>query len=169
MLVHALLTGNAAVVQTRRSEQNSAIHRRFVCWHLPTRTPRATHVQNRRYQRAQGVFAKGNWHRNVKVSIFLNRNASKRSFALMKSLRVLHSTRYALVIHCRRSFELAHFLKCDSIATVATAFRSQSLFTKFGMQTLYQLAYSEYSKNGDIVFKVCSVSLGIENALRRVV
>jgi hypothetical protein len=44
---------------------------------------------------------------------------------------------------------LARFLNCDSVATTATAFRSQMLFTKYGLVALYSIAYAEYfDENG---------------------
>ena len=48
---------------------------------------------------------------------------------------------------------MAKFLNCDSLATTATARRSQMLFGKFGMETLHEIAYEEYKYDGDVVFK----------------
>ncbi len=55
-----------------------------------------------------------------------------------------------ITIFCpSRTFVLARFLNCDSVATTATALRSQMLFAKYGLVALHSIAYAEYfDENG---------------------
>ncbi|KAK5968640.1 Acetyltransferase GNAT family [Trichostrongylus colubriformis] len=53
----------------------------------------------------------------------------------------------------RRSIEIARTEGCDWVATAATAAASQALFSRMGFQSLYEIPYTSFKENGEVVFK----------------